>query len=68
MTPLGGVNREELRRDAQAVKDAHDPAQQPDNGYERCALCHYTRHPCDAYDMANAALVLLAAIDRLLQR
>lgn len=50
---------DEIRVEALAVRDAHDPAQQVDNGYERCALCHYTRHPCDAYDMADTVLRLL---------
>jgi hypothetical protein len=50
---------DELRREAIATRDAHDPTKQPDNGYMRCALCHYTRHPCDAYDMADIVLRLL---------
>lgn len=35
------------------------PAQQEDNGYERCAHCHYTRHPCSVYDLATMVLSLL---------
>ena len=53
------LSRDDLRREALSVQKAHDPDQQPDNGYMRCALCHYTRHPCDAYDMATTVLMLL---------
>lgn len=56
------VTDEEIRAEALAIRDAHDPAQQVDNGYERCAHCHYTRHPCDAYDMADTVLQLLDRI------
>jgi len=52
-------DRDDLFVEATAVLGAHDPELQPDNGYLRCALCHYTRHPCDAYAMAAAVLVLL---------
>jgi hypothetical protein len=52
-------NDDELRREAIATRDAHDPSKQADNRYNRCSLCHYTRHPCDAYDMADAVLRLL---------
>jgi len=55
-------NNEQLREFAQAMLTSHDPANQEDNGYERCALCHFTRHPCDVYDLAAAVLRLL---DRL---
>ena len=44
---------------ASDIRDAHDPEKQADNPYYRCALCHYTRHPCDAYDMADTVLRLL---------
>lgn len=49
----------EVRADAHAVRDAHDPKLQKDNPYERCSLCHFTRHPCEAYEMADAVLRLL---------
>ena len=51
---------DELRQYAEAERDLHDPAQQDDNPYERCALCHYTRHPCSVYDLATEVLRLLA--------
>lgn len=56
-TPLG--TRDDLRRFALDCQQQHDPAQQEDNPYDRCALCHFTRHPCDVYDLATAVLWLL---------
>jgi hypothetical protein len=53
---------EALRVEALAIRTAHDPEHQKDNGYERCALCHFTRHPCDAFDMADQVLTLLNRI------
>lgn len=53
------MNHDAIRAEAEATRDAHDPTKQPDNGYNRCALCHYTRHPCDAYSMADEVLQLL---------
>ena len=50
---------DDLRAFAQDELDRHTPANQENNGYERCALCHYTRHPCDVYDLAAAVLRLL---------
>ena len=44
------------------AQQAHDPAQQVDNGYERCALCSYTRHPCDVYELATIVLTLLGRL------
>ena len=49
----------DLKAEATAIRDQHDPAQQSHN-YNRCEHCHFTSHPCDAYDMADAVLRLLA--------
>ena len=54
-----------LRRYALETQRMHDPAQQGDviASIEpfpgRCALCHYTRHPCDVYELASVVLALL---------
>ena len=56
---------DDLRAFAQDELDRHTPANQENNGYERCALCHYTRHPCDVYDLAAAVLRLLDKNERL---
>jgi len=53
----------DLRQFAQDELDRHTPANQEHNGYERCALCHFTRHPCDVYDLAAAVLRLLDRLD-----
>ena len=50
---------DELRRYALGSMKLHDPAQQEGNGYERCEHCHYTRHPCDVYELAQIVLALL---------
>ena len=67
-------NDDALRIEALAIRTAHDPEHQGDDAWpERCALCHYTRHPCDTYDMADQVLALLDRIagiesaDRYLQ-
>ena len=52
------MDDDQLRREALGVRDTHDPAKQ-DHNYDRCEHCHYTSHPCDAYDMANTVLELL---------
>lgn len=45
--------------DLRAIHNAHDPLKQ--NEYPgRCALCQFTRHPCDAYIAAEIGLELLA--------
>lgn len=69
-TPLSD---DDLRTFARAAIDQHTPANQRlqggegvgDNPYDRCALCHFTRHPCDVYDLAAAVLRLLDEIERL---
>lgn len=53
----------ELREHATAVMDAHDPSKQEGNSYERCALCSYTRHPCDTYDLAASVVALLNRLE-----
>jgi hypothetical protein len=52
-------SRDDIRREALSVQRMHDPKQQVDNGYNRCMHCHYTSHPCDAYDMATTVLMLI---------
>jgi hypothetical protein len=49
---------DQLRRKALGVQETHDPAKQG-HGHRRCEHCHYTSHPCDAYDMATTVLELL---------
>lgn len=56
---INGFTRDELRRFALENQISHTPGNQEGNGYQRCALCHYTRHPCDVYDLATAVLWLL---------
>lgn len=55
--------RPDARRRAALVvlRDAHDPALQP-HTYDRCALCSYTRHPCDVHELTDE---LLGLYDRL---
>ena len=50
---------DEAREYAESERALHDPARQEDNGYERCALCHYTRHPCSVYELATIVVALL---------
>ena len=52
------------KTDVRAILNEHDPAQQPGNNYERCALCHYTRHPCDTYWVAEALLEALEHVEQ----
>jgi hypothetical protein len=54
-----GLTDDELRAYALDSQAQHDPSKQDDNPYERCAHCHYTRHPCDVFDLATAVLQLL---------
>lgn len=54
-----GMTDDELRRYALDTQRIHDPKFQPENPYERCAHCHYTRHPCETHDLATAVLQLL---------
>jgi hypothetical protein len=57
--PIIGLTDDQLRRYALDTQAMHDPAKQEGHNYERCEHCHYTRHPCDAYDLATAVLQLL---------
>lgn len=57
----GWDTADDLRRYALDLQRVHDPAQQEGNGYERCEHCHYTRHPCEVYELAT---IVLALIDR----
>lgn len=50
---------DELRRFAVYLLFAHYPPKQADNGFDRCAVCSYTRHPCDVFDLAASVLHLL---------
>lgn len=47
-----------LREEAVATMHAHDPAQQA-HGYERCEICHFTWHPCDAYWLAESLVQMI---------
>jgi len=51
---------DELRSYALDSLKLHDPKLQEGNGYDRCEHCHYTRHPCDVYELAQIVLSLLA--------
>lgn len=51
---------DELRTFAEALLVEHDPMNQ-EHSYYRCALCGYTGHPCDTYDLAEGCLRLLNA-------
>jgi hypothetical protein len=50
---------DDIRRYALDCQRQHDPDQQEGNGYARCMHCHYTRHPCDVYDLATTVLMLM---------
>jgi len=62
--PDGVMSDAELQAWATGLMREHDPANQG-HGYERCALCHFTRHPCDAYDAAFAILGLLERVSHV---
>ena len=51
-------SRDEMRRFAAELREAHDAAKQGDVWIDRCSLCHATRHPCDVYDLASMVLAL----------
>lgn len=53
------ANPDVLRRFALLVQREHDPAQQDAGYHGRCAVCGFTRHPCDTYSLASAVLDLL---------
>lgn len=59
MSDATPMNDDDLRMFANAMLFSHNPEYQEDNPYGRCALCHYTRHPCDVYDLAAAVIGLL---------
>lgn len=50
---------EEVRLYAEGARDQHTPSNQQDNPYDRCAHCHFTRHPCEVYDLASLVLALI---------
>ena len=50
---------DDIRRYALYSQRQHDPDRQRGNSYARCMHCHYTRHPCDVYDLATTVLMLL---------
>jgi hypothetical protein len=54
-----GLTDDELRRHALEIQMMHDPRKQENNPYGRCALCHYTRHPCEVFELATAVLQLI---------
>jgi len=42
------------------TQQRHDPANQGDVGFPgRCALCSFTRHPCEIHELATLCLLLL---------
>lgn len=60
--PVPGYdNDDQLRRYALDEQRLHDPEQQDQSAAfpNRCAHCHYTRHPCDVHELATAVLWLL---------
>ena len=61
MSVINGLvwSDDDIRQYAEQERDAHTPLNQEANGYERCALCHYTRHPCSVHDLASMVLVLI---------
>lgn len=44
---------------AQLVRKMHTPEHQDGNGYNRCALCSYVRHPCEVWELADDLVTLL---------
>ena len=54
MTPEEALGQREW---AYSVRAAHDPETQG-HGYERCSLCSYTRHPCEAFELADTVIAL----------
>lgn len=49
-----------LRREALDAQRRHDPVNQGTDFWpNRCAICHYTHHPCETYDLATTVLMLL---------
>lgn len=61
MSDHTAMDDDELRMFATYMLNEHTPSGQG-HSYNRCALCGYTRHPCDTYDLAAHVLALL---DRL---
>ena len=53
-----------MREFAEFTRNLHDPEKQQGQGQwpERCAHCHYTRHPCDVFDLASMVLALLDTV------
>jgi hypothetical protein len=47
---------------ARSAYEAHDPKNQ-DHKYNRCQICHYTRHPCNTFELAEAILILLGELE-----
>lgn len=45
------------RSEVESMMKDHD-ARQQDHGYLRCERCHYTRHPCDVFDLCRDWLEL----------
>jgi hypothetical protein len=59
LDPVPGYDTDDqLRRYALDEQRLHNPKNQGHN-YERCEHCHYTRHPCDVYELASCVLFLL---------
>jgi len=58
---LTDQERADLIRQARHALYAHTPDNQgADRWPDRCSLCHYTRHPCEVYDLAAGIIALTA--------
>ena len=44
---------------ARLIRESHTPEHQDGNGYNRCALCSYVRHPCETWELADDLVTLL---------
>lgn len=53
------------RANAEFALEQHDPKNQDwcDDKHPRCAHCHYTRHPCETYELASVVLMLLDELE-----
>ena len=57
--PVPGYDTDDqVRRYALDEQRLHNPKNQG-HGYDRCEHCHFTRHPCDVYELASVVLFLL---------
>ena len=53
MSDAHQLSPEDQLNEARWMMEDHTPANQDHNfNRTRCALCDFTRHPCDVYDLA----------------